>query len=134
MLDFNFNRRDFLKRAGLGAVAVATIGSQVVIGKTKRGYLVESEEEYGDFIVEKLTGGEYPYQVKPEVLKRMKQKFTIFSRNSWDPKRQDRPELDENLRHKNLVTGKGVVPNNNRLDYAFMAASWATSTGVGATA
>ena len=54
------NRRDFLKKAGLGSAALATFGSAVVTGKTKNGYLVESREEYGDFIVEKLTGNEYP--------------------------------------------------------------------------
>lgn len=121
------NRRDFLKKAGIGAAAMATFGSPVVLGKTKNGYLVESKEEYGGLVVEKLTAGEYPYQIKPEVLKRMSEKFTIFSRNVWDPVRHDRPELEENLTHKNLVEGKGVVPDNNRLDYAFMAASWSTA-------
>lgn len=122
------NRRDFLKKAGISAAAMATFGSPVVLGKTKNGYLVESKEEYGGLVVEKLTAGKYPYQIKPEVLKRMSEKFTIFSRNVWDPVRQDRPELEENLTHKNLVEGKGVVPDNNRLDYAFMAASWSTAS------
>ncbi len=123
----NVNRRDFLKKAGLGAAAMATLGSLVVTGKTKNGYLVESKEEYADFMVEKLSGGKYPYQLRPEVLKRMNEKFTIFSRNVWDPVRQNRPGLDENLMRKNLMEGKGLVPDNNRLDYAFMAASWSTA-------
>lgn len=122
------NRRDFLKKAGIGVAAITALGSPVVLGKTKNGYLVESKEEYGGFSVEKITDGKYPYQIKPDVLKRMSEKFTIFSRNIWDPVRQDRPELEENLTHKNLVEGKGVVPDNNRLDYAFMSASWSTAS------
>jgi reductive dehalogenase len=54
----------------------------------------------------------------------MSEKSTTFSRNVWDPDRQDRPETSENLAHINLVEGKGRIPNQTRLDYAFMAASW----------
>ena len=121
------DRRNFLKKVGLGAAATVVLGSQRIIGKTNNGYLVESEEEYGEFLVEKLSGEKYPYQIKPDILKRMHHKQIMFSRNAWDEKRKDRPEVKENLTKSRLVDKKGVVPNFNRLDYALKAASWSTA-------
>jgi len=95
-----------------------------VVGATERGVVVESEAEYGGFLVEKLTGGDRPYEVDPSRLARMSERFTVFSRNVWDPARQSRPELSENLTRVNLLEGRGVVPNQTRLDYALMAAAW----------
>ncbi|MDT8402107.1 MAG: reductive dehalogenase [Bacteroidales bacterium] len=121
-------RRQFLRMAGLTAAGASLLGSRHVIGRTTRGYLLESESEYGGFVVEQLSGDDYPYETDPLRLKRMNEKYTIFSRNVWDPTRQDRPEKTENLTYKRLVEDKGTVPDNTRLDYAFMAASWATSS------
>ena len=109
--------------AGL-AGAGAALGLPKVLGATERGVLVESEAEYGGFLVEKLTGGDRPYEVDPSRLARMSERFTMFSRNVWDPARQSRPELSENLTRENLVEGRGAVPNQTRLDYALMAAAW----------
>jgi reductive dehalogenase len=84
--------------------------------------LVESESEYGGFVVEKLSHGELPYECDESVLTQMPEKSTVFSRNVWDPARQDRPRDD--IARRNLVDGEGVVPNQTRLDYALMAAAW----------
>ncbi len=127
MSDNVVNRRKFLKKAGMGLGAIATIGTGEVLAKTKDGYLLRDEEEYGAFTVEKLSGNKFPYQVDPEKLQRMKEKHTVFSRNGWDPDRKERPEATENLTYERLVTKKGIEPNNNRLDYALMSASWATA-------
>ena len=54
----------------------------------------------------------------------MTEKSTTFSRNVWDPDRQDRPETKEDLTYINLVEGEGKVPNQTRLDYALMTAAW----------
>jgi reductive dehalogenase len=86
--------------------------------------VVESEARYGGFPVEILTGGRFPYQIDPDRIKRMSEKYTMFSRNAWDPERQDRPEKTEDLAQRNLVEGGGTVPNQTRLDYALMAAAW----------
>ena len=112
---------------GLGGVSAALGGMLAaprVLGSTKRGALVESEAEYGGFVVEKLTDGRFPYEIDEGALTRMSEKFTMFSRNSWDPERQNRPERSENITDRNLVEGGGAVPNQTRLDYAFMAAAW----------
>jgi len=116
-----------LKKAGLGIGAIATAGSAEVLSKTKDGYLLRDEKEYGAFTVEKLSGNKFPYQVDPDKLQRMKEKYTVFSRNGWDSNRKERPEVDENLTYERLHTKKGLEPNNNRLDYALMSASWATA-------
>ena len=123
MSDKSVNRRDFLKAVGVGTAAVG-VGLAVpkVIAKTANGFLVESEEEYGGFQVEKLSKDKFPYQYNPDVLKRMRNKYTVFSRSSWDPNRRNAP--NENVKYKNLVEGKGKVPNQTRLDYAFTDASW----------
>jgi len=119
------NRRDFLHLLGLGTAALAGgLFSPRVVGRTKRGVLIESSEEYGGFLVEKLTGGDLPYQYDPQRLKAFNEKMTIFSRNFWDPARQNRPELKENLTYEYLVKEKGRVPNQTRLDFAFMRAAW----------
>lgn len=119
------NRRDFIRWIGTGtAVAAAGFNAPRMMAKTENGVLVRSESEYSGFLVEKMTGGKRPYEYKPEVLTQMREKWTIFSRNVWDPARQDRPEMTENLSYVNLVKGKGRVPNQTRLDYAFMSAAW----------
>jgi reductive dehalogenase len=80
--------------------------------------------EYGGFVVEKLTKGRFPYEIDKAVLTRMREKFTMFSRNVWDPERLNRPERSEDITRKNLVDGGGIIPNQTRLDYALMAAAW----------
>jgi reductive dehalogenase len=57
----------------------------------------------------------------------MSEKSTTFSRNVWDPDRQNRPESEEDIAYINLVKRKGQIQNQSRLDYALMAASWHTA-------
>ena len=66
------NRRKFLQSVGLGA-AVSGLGLSTpkVVGQTDRGVLVESESEYGGFLVEKLSKGYFPYECDLEVLRRI---------------------------------------------------------------
>lgn len=117
------DRRDFLKIAGVGSAAIGIgLSAPKIIARTANGFLVESKEEYGEFQVEKLTKGKFPYEYNPDILKRMREKFTVFSRSSWDPVRRKGPF--ENVKYNNLVKGKGKVPNQTRLDYAFTDASW----------
>jgi reductive dehalogenase len=128
MKNTSTERREFIKRLGVG---VAALGLNHVhsgiIRKTPRGVMVDSPEEYGGFLVEKISDSNFPYECDPRLLKRMSEKSTTFSRNIWDPDRQNRPEVSENLAHINLVEGRGQIPNQTRLDYALMAASWHTA-------
>jgi reductive dehalogenase len=125
MIRNSIPRRDFLKWMGMGSTAIGLSLSQSrLIAKTTRGTLVESPDEYGGFLVEKIRGKSFPYEYDTKTIKPMSEKSTTFSRNFWDPARQDRPETKENLAHINLVQGKGKIPNQTRLDYALMAASW----------
>ena len=121
--DNSIHRRDFLKLLGAGtAAAGAGLTAPKIIAKTTEGVLVESKHEYGDFIVEKLTGDKFPYQTNPDVLKPMSNKATVFSRNIWDPTRENRPR--ENLTYERLAEGEGKIPNQTRLDYAFYDGAW----------
>lgn len=124
-----FHRREFLKLAGLGAAALTA--SPNVVGRTKRGSLIESQEQYSGFTVEEMDANSLPYQFDPDALKAMSEKQTCFSRNVWDPLRQTRPR--ENIRHRNLVEGEGKIPNQTRLDYALMAAAWTYARSGGIT-
>jgi reductive dehalogenase len=125
MSNQSIQRREFLKVMGIGTAALgfSTIHPKLV-GKTANGSVVESPGEYGGFLVEQINNKNYPYEYDPKVIKRMREKSTTFSRNYWDPDRRNRPELTENLTSQNLVEGKGTIPNQTRLDYALMAASW----------
>ncbi|MFP3854091.1 MAG: reductive dehalogenase [Anaerolineales bacterium] len=130
MSETNINRRDFLKIMGLESAALGTaLAVPKLVGRTANGVLLESKEYYGGFLVEKRSAGDPPYEIDPNVIERMDEKFTIFSRNRWDPERQNRPERgeDANLTKERLIDGEGKVPNQTRLDYALMAASWATA-------
>ncbi|MCK4772403.1 MAG: reductive dehalogenase [Candidatus Latescibacteria bacterium] len=125
MSEESVDRRNFLQLIGLGAGALgAGLAAPAVVAETENGFLVESESEYGGFLVEKLKEGKYPYECDPAVLKRMSEKYNIFSRNGWDPVRLNRPERRLNLTYENLVNGRGVLQNQTRLDYALMAAAW----------
>jgi len=123
MSNLDMDRREFLKNVGLGTAFLGMgLASPRVLARTVDGYVVESESEYGELPVERLSGNKKPYQYNPEVLKQMEERMNMFSRNVWDPKRQDRPR--ENSMYKNLVEGEGKVVNQSRLDYALMAAAW----------
>lgn len=125
----SLHRRDFLRLMGLGTATIGA-GASVhnIIGKTSTGTLVESKEDYGDFIVEVLEKG--CYEVDLNVLKGMSEKNTAFSRNVWDPARKDRPR--EDLDYERLGKGKGKIPNQTRLDYALNEGAWLFS-GMGSS-
>jgi len=119
------DRRSFLQLLSFGgAVLGSGFSIPTVVGRSSKGALVESVGEYGSFLVEKMTDGSYPYEYDSQVLKKMSEKNNTFSRNGWAPDRMNRPELTENLTHEYLVKGGGKIPNQTRLDYALMAASW----------
>ena len=125
MSNSSVNRRDFLKLIGISASSLGLgITGTNLIAKTRDGTLVESPSEYGGFIVEKLNAKNFPYKYNTEKIKRMSEKSTTFSRNVWDPNRQDRAETEESITYINLVEGEGKVPNQTRLDYALMNAAW----------
>jgi epoxyqueuosine reductase len=128
MTNISIERREFIKRLGLGAASLGWGGAvPKVVAKTPGGVLVDSPEEYSGFLVEKISDKSFPYEYDPNVLKRMSERSTTFSRNVWDPERKNRPESGEDLAYINLVEGKGQIPNQTRLDYALMAASWHTA-------
>jgi len=134
MYDNSFNRRDFIKLLSLGGAALGVgMTAPTVIGTTDRGTLLASREEYGDFTVEQSRIEGFPYQVDPDVLRPMSEKFTTFSRNVWSPERREALAEAENITYKNLVEGRGRVPDQTRLDYALMAAAWTYAQSDGIT-
>ncbi len=125
MTDNTIERRSFLKRLGLSsAILVGGLSSSRIIAETTDGVLVRSDKDYGKFPVERLKQNCIPYDMDSEILKQMSEKRNVFSRNVWDPLRLNRPETEENITYENLVKGKGEIPDQTRLDYALMAASW----------
>jgi reductive dehalogenase len=123
------DRRDFLGLMGTGSAALGVgmgvgLTTPTVVGATETGVLVESESEFGGFVVEKLTDGAFPYDIDQSVLRRMSEKLTMFSRNVWDPERIESLAAQPNVQRQNLIEGEGKVPNQTRLDYALMAAAW----------
>ena len=67
------HRRDFLSAIGVGS-AGAALGVPKVLAATSNGVLVESESEFGGFVVEKLSPGQFPYECDPDVLQPMSEK------------------------------------------------------------
>lgn len=126
-------RRDFLKTIGLSSLALGGLSASKVLGKTTNGIIVENQNEYGNFPVEILTKEEQPYQYNSELIKNMKQRMNIFARNVWDPIRH--AEMQKALEAQggrstieiNLEDHHGKLPNQTRLDYAFMQAAWSTA-------
>jgi epoxyqueuosine reductase len=120
----SINRRNFLKSMGIGG---ATLGAGFavpkIIAKTANGVLVESESEYGGFQVEKLSNNNYPNKINSEVLKPMKWWKNVFGRG-WDPIRKEATKDLPNVAYENLIKGKGLKPDQTRLDYALMNAAW----------
>ena len=125
MSNININRRSFMQMIGAGAATLAAgLSAPRVIARTTNGVLVQSEEEYGQIIVEKLDKGHFPYRYDPDIIRPFSEKNTVFSRNVWAPDRQNRPETKENLTYINLIENKGLLPDQTRLDYALMQAAW----------
>ena len=57
---------------GIGSIALgAGLGIPKVLAETDNGFLVENKEQYGMTPVELLSGKEFPYQIKPDILKNM---------------------------------------------------------------
>ncbi|MBN1271599.1 MAG: reductive dehalogenase [Candidatus Aminicenantes bacterium] len=118
-------RRDFLKITGFGAASLGTgLTASRLLGLTDRGEMIESPNEYGPFVVEKINGKSLPYRYDTQTLQRMSEKNNVFSRNLWEPVRIEAMDQTEDITWKNLIEGKGENPDQTRLDYAFMAASW----------
>jgi epoxyqueuosine reductase len=114
------HRRDFLKIFGAGAAA--GLGNPALFAEPTE-HSIRPEEEHGEFEIEKVATNYY--RCNPEMLRPISQKTTVFSRNMWDPVRQERPR--ENLRHQRLVEGQGKIANQTRLDYALYDGAWAFS-------
>jgi reductive dehalogenase len=130
----SIDRRDFIKILSLGGAALgAGLAAPTVVGTTSRGKLLTSQDEYGGFTVEQSRMEGFPYQVKSDVIKPMSEKFTTFSRNVWSPERRKALAEAENVTYKNLVEGRGRIPDQTRLDYALMAAAWTYAHSDGVT-
>jgi reductive dehalogenase len=118
-------RRNFLKWFSGGAAGLGlSTAAPKLLGRTRQGMALESPQEYGGLPVEQLFSGNKPYQIDPAVLRPMREKMTVFSRNMWDPERRRILDTAEDLSQKRLVDEKDRSPENTRLDYALMAASW----------
>ncbi|MCP4707997.1 MAG: hypothetical protein GY869_05185, partial [Planctomycetes bacterium] len=127
MFDKELNRRRFLQSVGITAAAGMTMGAPKILAQTENGVLVEDKSQYGDFIVEKLSGGKFPYECNPEILKPMRSRGNVFG-GTYDPS-YVRPEGEMfrrggELDRERLVEKEGKLPNFTRLDYAFMSSSW----------
>jgi hypothetical protein len=110
MPENSIDRRNFIKLLSTGSAALGLgISTPKVLGKTKNGILVESQDKYGDFPVEIRTNKNFPYEIDPKVLKPMKEK----------PERRKTLSQLEDLSYKRLIKGEGKVPNQTRLDYAY---------------
>lgn len=117
------NRRNFIKKIGIGTAAVTSgLGISNILGNSDNGIIIESENEYGALPVERLSKGNSSYKYDESILEKMRDKNTVFSRNLWDEKRANRPKI--NIMKKNLIEDKGKNPNQTRLDYALANASW----------
>ncbi len=120
-----FERRDFLKWAGLGSAAAGMTLFDVDRlpgpGFGEFAPLSTGSDGGGGFSVQVNKS---PYKMDAERLGRMSEAMNMFGRNTWDPVRRTRPELSENLAYERLVVGGGNVPNQTRLDYALSASSW----------
>lgn len=76
------SRKDFLKFSGLAAAALPTAR---VVGKMGNYDLVESPEEYGGFLIKRLTKDEpFPYEIDEENYTRFPQYNNMFGRATWD--------------------------------------------------
>jgi len=136
MFNKELNRRRFLQSVGITAAAGMTMGAPKIIAQTENGVLVEDKNQYGDFLVEKLKSGKYPYQCDPTVLKPKVERENVFGGN-YDPS-YIRPEGEwfrsgQELNHERLVEKGGKMPNFTRLDYAFMNSSWWCARNAGGT-
>ncbi len=97
------HRREVLKVLGGGAAALgAAFAAPSLVARTAHGELLQSEQEYGGFLVEKIAPGHGVYEYDPEVLQPMSEKQTVFSRNVWDPARENRPEYDRGSRARSI--------------------------------
>ncbi len=130
----DIQRREFLKRMGIGSIAIgAGLGIPKVLATTDHGMLVENKDQYGETPVEVLSGKEFPYQIDTAKLKSMRERMNVFSRNGWDPVRK--AEMEKAMEEQggrsifeiNMLDKKGKGENQSRLDYAFMQAAWATA-------
>jgi hypothetical protein len=62
----SIDRREFLGLLGAGSAMTGVgIGATRVIARTDSGAVVESDGEYGGFLVERLTSGQLPYECDP---------------------------------------------------------------------
>ncbi len=85
----DINRRNFLKYAGLGSVAMAAFPAIKVIGQVNGDEIVTCEEEYGGFYIRRHEIGDPPYRVDESIYKRFDSRNTVFGRMNWDKNVQE---------------------------------------------
>ncbi len=86
----SFKRRDFLKAAGLGSLAMAALPTAKVIGQIGKDEVVTNEDEYGGFYIRRHALNDPPYEVDESVYKRFDAKNTTFGRMVWDREVQEK--------------------------------------------
>ncbi len=77
----SMERRDVLRTLAGGAAFGSVLGLPRVVGHTAAGELLESDAEYGGFVVERPSGPRGGNEYDPEVLQPMGETQTVFSRN-----------------------------------------------------
>ena len=75
------SRRDFFKLGGLAAISLPITK---VVGKIDGDVLLESQEEFGEFIVRTHSKDDPPYDVDDSIYQRFDQKNDAFGRELWD--------------------------------------------------
>ena len=116
-------RRDFLKFSTLAAAALPTAN---VLGKIGGDDVLYSQDEYGGFLVRKLSNPSY--QVDDSIYQRFDQTNEVFSRQQWDAIIQESEAPYATMAAEHMQNNdKGYT----RLDYAFYTAAWTVATARG---
>lgn len=116
------SRKDFLKFAGLSAAALP---AAKVVGRMGNYELVESPEEYGGFMIKRLSKEEpFPYEIDEANYHRFDQFNNMFGRSAWDEEYQKEYQAAGSQLENSLKKREAGVPGFNVFEHEFREAAW----------
>ena len=121
----NMSRRDFFKLGGLTAMSLPIIK---VVGHIDGDVLLESEEEFGGFLVRTHAKDDPPYDVDDSIYQRFDQKNEAFCRELWDEEFQ--AKFYEIFRDPVEIMMENI-PGQRREDFALTQAAYHVGLALG---
>lgn len=115
------SRKEFLKFSGFAAAALPATKVVKTVGDFE---IVESPEEYGGFLVRRLSEKKPPYEIDESTFERFDEYNTMFGRATWDEDYQALYNANGSQAENRAKKNAAGVPGWNNFEINLSTAAW----------